>query len=166
LQSISTALSAGTARVYRAAIRFARSPSSRAGNDHHGNSQFGLSQRSCAAVQERCWVDEALSGPRAEPAMTAIRFVLPLMAAHALLDEAVFARESSFGLGDSEIEFEDSDSADETRIGCSVLVAGLILDELRRIGTRSQHEVELSFALTEAAIIVRRAIAAHESQVL
>ena len=84
------------------------------------------------------------------------------MAAHALLDEAVFARGSSFGLGDSEIEFEDSDSADETRIGCSVLLARFVLGELRRIGTRSQHDVELSFALTEAAILVRRAIAAHD----
>jgi hypothetical protein len=94
----------------------------------------------------------------------ALQLRLPLAAAHALLDESVFARGSMTGVDDSEVEFEDSNSVNETRIGCSTAMARFILSELRSIGVRSQHDVELSFALTEAAIIVHRAIAGNEER--
>ncbi len=42
-------------------------------------------------------------------------------------------------------------------------MAWFILKELRRLGARSQYDVELSFALTEAAVIVQRAINAHDA---
>jgi len=96
--------------------------------------------------------------------MTAVQLALPLAAAHALIDEDVFARGASAGLDNSDLEFENGKSADETRIGCTVPMATFILKELRRIGAHSQHDVELSFALTQAAIIVQRAIAAHDGR--
>jgi hypothetical protein len=96
--------------------------------------------------------------------MTAVQITVPLAAAHALLNENVFARGPSADLDDSDVEFEDSNSADETRIGCSVSMAKFILSELRRIGARPQHDVEVSFALTQAAIIVGRAIAADDGR--
>jgi len=94
--------------------------------------------------------------------MTTIQLTLPLAAAHALVDEDVFARGSSAGLDDSDLDFQDSNSAAETRIGCSVPMARFILKKLRRIGARSQYDVDLSFSLTQAAIIVQRAIASHD----
>jgi hypothetical protein len=96
--------------------------------------------------------------------VSAVQLTLPLAAAHALLDEDVFARGSSVGLDDSDLEFEDSNSAAETRIRCSVSLARFLLTELRRISARSQDDVELSFALTQAAIIVRRSIATQDGR--
>jgi hypothetical protein len=96
--------------------------------------------------------------------MTAVQLALPLAAAHALIGEDVFARGSAVGLDNSDLAFENGISPDETRIGCTVAMAGFILKELRRMGAHSQHDVELSFALTQAAIIVRRAIAAHDGR--
>jgi hypothetical protein len=80
---------------------------------------------------------------------------------HALLEEAVFARSADVGLDALGLEFQDSNAGAETRIECSAPMAEFILTELRRLGTRSL-DVELSFALTEAAVIVQRAINAHD----
>jgi hypothetical protein len=89
--------------------------------------------------------------------------MIPLPAAHALLDEAVFARGAAAGFDAPDFEFQDSNSGAETQIGCSLPMARFILKELRRLGTRSQYDVELSFALTEAAVIVQRAINAQSA---
>lgn len=94
-------------------------------------------------------------------AMTAIRFTIPFAAAHALLKEAVFAHGPAAAFDEDDAEFQDSESADETRIGCSARMARFILEELRRVSRRSQFDLELSSALTEAAIIVQRAVLRH-----
>jgi hypothetical protein len=95
-----------------------------------------------------------------EPASAStIQFLIPLAAAHALLDETVFARGIAAGFDAADFGFEDDETAD-TRVECSVAMARFLLKELRRLATRSQYDVELSVALAEAAIIVQRAIGA------
>jgi hypothetical protein len=95
--------------------------------------------------------------------MTPIQFTIPLIAAHALLKEAVFARGTSARFDEADAEFQVSDSADETRVGCSARVARFILRELRRVSRRSQFDVELSLALNKAAIIVQRAVLTYDA---
>jgi hypothetical protein len=99
--------------------------------------------------------------------MNVLRFQIPLGAARALLAE------DAFGGGDAS-RFEDpilecdlkySDSAGETQIGCSAGVAAVILLELRRLVSRSAHDAELSFALTQAVITVQRAVTSHHEGV-
>jgi hypothetical protein len=92
-----------------------------------------------------------------------IRFMIPLAAAHALVDEAVFARGAAAGFDAPDFEFQDSNSGAETQIRCSAPMARFILKEVRRLGARSPYDVELSFAFTEAAVIVQRAINAHDA---
>jgi hypothetical protein len=91
--------------------------------------------------------------------MTTIRFTIPFRAAHALLADAVFARGTAAGLEGPGYEFEDSNTANETSIGCSVPMGLFIVKELRRlvIGT-ARYDAEFARALREAADIVERAI--------
>ena len=66
--------------------------------------------------------------------MSTIGFMIPLTAAHALLDEAVFARGAAAGFDAPGLEFQDSNSSAETQIACSIPMAWFILKELRRLG--------------------------------
>ena len=103
----------------------------------------------------------AQAQPGGDP-MTAVRFMLPPGAAHALLEEAVFARACDAGFADPRLEFEDSNRSKETRIACGIPMARFVLAELRRIKSQRQDELGISFHLTVAAIVVRRAIEARE----
>jgi hypothetical protein len=93
--------------------------------------------------------------------VTDLRFTIPLAAAHALLDEAIFAPGVAPGLAVADVEFQDSNSGAETRIGCSLALGRLILETLRRLVACSSHDAELSFALTEAAVVVQQTINSH-----
>jgi len=95
--------------------------------------------------------------------VSTLRFMIPVAAAHALIDEAVFVRGAAASFAAPDCEFQDTNSGAETQIGCSAPMARFILKEVRRLGGRSPYDAELSFALTEAAIIVQRAIHAHDA---
>lgn len=98
------------------------------------------------------------------PRATGVVFTIPLSSAHALLAEEVFARGTTAGHEEPGFDFQDSNSGDETHIRCSVPMARFILKELQRLGARAQYDVVLSFALTEAAVSVRRAMVAHDTR--
>jgi hypothetical protein len=93
-----------------------------------------------------------------------IHFILSTQAAHTLRDTSVLAPRPSWGSGDLEFEFEGTKTSGEIRIACTVSMARFILAELGRMGADPHNDVELSFALTEAAIIVRRALATCDQE--
>jgi hypothetical protein len=95
--------------------------------------------------------------------MSVLRFQIPLTAAHAVLAEEAFGcrNPSVFENPILEYDLQESDSAGETPIGCSIGIAVVLLLELRRLGSGPVHDAELSFALTQAMITVQRAITAH-----
>ena len=93
--------------------------------------------------------------------MNRVRFTLALAAEHALLADAVFARASVSVSADRLLEFEDGRGYDETRVVCSCSMATFLLKEMHRIAAMTETDAEVSFALTESAIAVRRAIAAE-----
>ncbi len=92
--------------------------------------------------------------------MTIVRFTIPLPAAHAFVNAMILTTADAASCGDQRFEFEDTNSTNETRIGCSVALAEVMLEALQRIRGFSCDD-ELSFALSEGVISVRRAIVAH-----
>ena len=92
-------------------------------------------------------------------ALAIVRFTIPLPAAHAFVEAMISTRLAPLSRGEQYFEFEDTNAANETRIGCSVSVAKVLLEELQRIRCSSCDD-ELSFALSEGVILVRHAIAA------